>query len=102
LPSTPPTSPLSPYTTLFRSGPKMVLDVPATLERLETLCVPLLGYGCDECPAFYTARGGLVGTVHAGRDELPAAGRAGRRAAPGRSEEHTSELQSLTNLLFRL
>jgi len=40
------------------SGPKMVLDVPATLERLESLCVPVLGYGCDECPAFYTARGG--------------------------------------------
>jgi pseudouridylate synthase len=40
------------------SGPKMVLDVPATLERLESLCVPLLGYGCDECPAFYTARSG--------------------------------------------
>jgi pseudouridine-5'-phosphate glycosidase len=40
------------------SGPKAILDVPATLERLESLCVPLLGYGCDECPAFYTARSG--------------------------------------------
>ena len=40
------------------AGPKLVLDVPATLERLESLCVPVLGYGCDECPAFYTARGG--------------------------------------------
>jgi pseudouridylate synthase len=40
------------------AGPKMVLDVPATLERLESLCVPVLGYGCDECPAFYTASGG--------------------------------------------
>ena len=40
------------------SGPKMILDVPATLERLESLCVPVLGYGCDECPAFYTARSG--------------------------------------------
>lgn len=40
------------------AGPKMVLDVPATLERLESLCVPVLGYGCDECPAFYTVRGG--------------------------------------------
>jgi len=42
------------------SGPKMILDLPATLERLESLCVPLLGYGCDECPAFYTARSGLA------------------------------------------
>lgn len=40
------------------AGPKMVLDVPVTLERLESLCVPVLGYGCDECPAFYTARSG--------------------------------------------
>jgi pseudouridine-5'-phosphate glycosidase len=40
------------------AGPKMVLDVAATLEALESLCVPVLGYGCDECPAFYTARGG--------------------------------------------
>src|SRR5215469_12906712 len=42
------------------AGPKMVLDVPATLERLESLCVPVLGYGCDECPAFYTARSGRL------------------------------------------
>ena len=40
------------------AGPKMVLDVPATLERLESLCVPVLGYGCDECPAFYAAHSG--------------------------------------------
>jgi pseudouridine-5'-phosphate glycosidase len=40
------------------SGPKLVLDVAATLERLESLCVPVLGYGCDECPAFYTAASG--------------------------------------------
>ena len=40
------------------AGPKTVLDVPATLERLESLAIPVLGYGCDECPAFYTARTG--------------------------------------------
>ncbi len=40
------------------AGPKTVLDVPATLERLESLCVPVLGFGCDECPAFYTAHSG--------------------------------------------
>ncbi len=43
---------------VFCSGPKTVLDVAATLERLESLCVPVLGYGCDECPAFYVARSG--------------------------------------------
>src|SRR5262249_62389576 len=34
--------------------------------------------------------------------ELPAAPRSRRRGAPARSEEHTSELQSLTNLVCRL
>ena len=32
--------------------------MPATLERLESLSVPVLGYGCDEFPAFYSARSG--------------------------------------------
>jgi len=41
------------------SGPKLLLDLRATLERLESLGVPVLGYGCDECPAFYTARSGV-------------------------------------------
>jgi pseudouridine-5'-phosphate glycosidase len=36
----------------------MILDVPATLERLESLAVPVLGYECDEFPAFYTRHGG--------------------------------------------
>ncbi|HZU17747.1 MAG TPA: pseudouridine-5'-phosphate glycosidase [Candidatus Dormibacteraeota bacterium] len=43
---------------VFCSGPKTILDVAATLERLESLCVPVLGYGCDQCPAFYVARSG--------------------------------------------
>jgi pseudouridine-5'-phosphate glycosidase len=40
------------------SGIKSLLDVPATLELLETLGVPVLGYGTDELPLFYTASGG--------------------------------------------
>lgn len=43
---------------VFCAGAKMVLDVPATLERLESLAVPVLGYGCDEFPAFYTLHSG--------------------------------------------
>jgi pseudouridine-5'-phosphate glycosidase len=43
---------------VFCSGPKTILDVAATLERLESLCVPVLGYQCDQCPAFYVARSG--------------------------------------------
>jgi pseudouridine-5'-phosphate glycosidase len=42
------------------SGPKAVLDVALTLERLESLSVPVLGYGCDECPAFYSGRSGCA------------------------------------------
>jgi pseudouridine-5'-phosphate glycosidase len=35
------------------AGAKSILDLPRTLELLETLSVPVLGYGCDEFPAFY-------------------------------------------------
>ena len=34
-------------------------DVPATLERLETLGVPLIGYRTGEMPGFFTAETGL-------------------------------------------
>jgi pseudouridine-5'-phosphate glycosidase len=40
------------------SGVKSLLDVPATMEVLETLAVPVLGYRTDELPLFYSARGG--------------------------------------------
>jgi pseudouridine-5'-phosphate glycosidase len=45
--------------TVVCSGAKSVLDLPATREWLETHGVCLLGYGCDEWPAFYTRRSGL-------------------------------------------
>lgn len=35
------------------AGVKSILDVPATLERLETLGVTVLGYGTDTFPGFY-------------------------------------------------
>ena len=40
------------------SGIKSLLDVVATLEALETLGVPVLGYRTGELPLFYSARGG--------------------------------------------
>jgi pseudouridylate synthase len=40
------------------SGAKSLLDVPATVELLETLGVPVLGYRTNELPLFYSARGG--------------------------------------------
>lgn len=41
------------------SGPKSILDLPATFELLETRRVPLIGYGVDELPAFYSTTSGL-------------------------------------------
>jgi len=42
------------------SGAKIVLDLPATREWLETHGVTLLGYKCDELPAFYSRQSGLA------------------------------------------
>jgi len=36
------------------AGCKAILDIPATLEQLETLSVPVYGWQTDSCPAFYT------------------------------------------------
>jgi pseudouridine-5'-phosphate glycosidase len=41
------------------AGAKAILDLPKTLEYLETRGVPVLGYGTDEFPAFYTPSSGL-------------------------------------------
>lgn len=41
------------------AGAKSILDLPATLEYLETAAVPVLGLGTDEFPAFYSASSGL-------------------------------------------
>ena len=41
------------------AGAKLVLDLALTLERLETLGVPVVGYGTDDFPAFYVRSSGL-------------------------------------------
>ena len=41
------------------AGAKAILDLPATLEYLETMSVPVIGYGTDEFPAFYSRNSGL-------------------------------------------
>src|SRR2546423_2452131 len=41
------------------SGAKIVLDLPATREWLETNSVTVVGYQCDEMPAFYSRSSGL-------------------------------------------
>jgi pseudouridine-5'-phosphate glycosidase len=41
------------------AGAKAILDLPATLEYLETMAVPVIGYQTDEFPAFYSRYSGL-------------------------------------------
>jgi len=41
------------------AGAKAILDLPATLEYLETVGVPVVGYRTDEFPAFYSVESGL-------------------------------------------
>jgi pseudouridine-5'-phosphate glycosidase len=69
--------------TVVSAGVKSVLDIPGTLERLETLSIPVLGYGTREFPAFWLRESGYqldfavedaaaVAAVMAARDELGA------------------------------
>jgi pseudouridylate synthase len=41
------------------AGAKAILDLPKTIEMLETLGVPVLGFGTDEFPSFYRRQSGL-------------------------------------------
>jgi pseudouridine-5'-phosphate glycosidase len=45
--------------TVVCAGVKSILDSAATLERLETLSVPVVGYGTDALPGFYVRDAGL-------------------------------------------
>uniref|UniRef100_A0AAU2VXX0 Pseudouridine-5'-phosphate glycosidase n=1 Tax=Streptomyces sp. NBC_00008 TaxID=2903610 RepID=A0AAU2VXX0_9ACTN len=56
--------------TVVCAGVKSILDVPATLQRLETLGVGVLGYGTDRFPGFYLSSSGepVDWTVHSPED----------------------------------
>lgn len=41
------------------AGAKSILDLPATVEKLETLGIPVLGYQTNDFPAFYSTSSGL-------------------------------------------
>jgi pseudouridine-5'-phosphate glycosidase len=67
--------------TVVCAGAKSILDLPLTLEVLETQGVPVLGYGTDTLPAFYSRSSGLpidqrvdtpdqVAAIIAARDRL--------------------------------
>lgn len=91
------------------SGAKIVLDLHATREWLETNGVTVIGYGCDEMPAFYTRRSGLTvdARVESAREvaEIAAARRALETngalliAAPVPSEAEVSD-ELLQNVLY--
>jgi len=55
------------------AGAKAILDLPATLEKLETLGVPVVGYQTDEFPAFYSRTSGLPVSTRADSPEEVAA-----------------------------
>ncbi|MBC7672062.1 MAG: pseudouridine-5'-phosphate glycosidase [Polaromonas sp.] len=55
------------------AGAKSILDLAATLERLETLGVAVVGYGTDELPGFFTRSTGLKLTARADSPEEVAA-----------------------------
>jgi pseudouridylate synthase len=69
--------------TVVSAGVKSVLNIAATLERLETLSIPVVGYGTREFPAFWLRESGFtldfavdgaadVAAVMRARDELGA------------------------------
>ncbi len=55
------------------AGAKSLLDLALTLEQLETRGVPVIGYGTDELPAFYSRSSGLPVDTRADTPEQVAA-----------------------------
>jgi pseudouridine-5'-phosphate glycosidase len=66
--------------TVVCAGVKSLLDLPLTLEQLETRGVPVIGYGTDELPAFYSRESGLRIDARADTPEKVAAIVRARRA----------------------
>ena len=45
------------------AGPKAILDIPKTIEFLETLGVPVISYQSDEIPAFWSRKSGCMPSI---------------------------------------
>jgi len=67
------------------AGAKSILDLPATLERLETLGVPVIGYGTRELPGFFSMNTGLALTASLDTPDQIAAAWLAHRAVGCRS-----------------
>ena len=61
------------------AGAKSILDVPATLERMETLSIPIVGYKTNRFPGFYLADSGFALDYRADSPQQVAAIWAARR-----------------------
>ena len=73
--------------TVVCAGAKSLLDLPLTMEQLETRGVPIIGYGTDELPAFYSRTSGLPVDARADTpEEVAAIVRARRALGPGGGE----------------
>src|SRR5947207_7488724 len=94
----PPRSTLFPYTTLFRSRPDLLFSCLAPLSNASPTPInPAVG-------AIYLNNGTANPFASVAPVDIPAAQFSGygRSVALGRSEEHTSELQSHSDLVCRL
>jgi pseudouridylate synthase len=71
--------------TVVAAGAKSILDLPKTLEVLETLGVPVIAYGQDDFPAFWARSSGLRAPMRADDPETIAAAHLmrGRLGLPG-------------------
>lgn len=65
------------------TGAKSILDLRATLEMLETRRIPVVGYGVDELPAFYSISSGLRLTHRVDGPRAAAEAIRSHRAVPG-------------------
>jgi len=65
------------------SGAKSILDLAATLEMLETRRIPVIGYGVDELPAFYSISSGLPVSHRVDGSVAAATAVRAHRAIPG-------------------
>ncbi|MCC5975970.1 MAG: pseudouridine-5'-phosphate glycosidase [Rubellimicrobium sp.] len=66
--------------TVVSAGAKAILDLPKTFELLETLGVPVIAYGQDEVPAFWSARSGIPAALRMDEPAQIAAGHLMRAA----------------------
>src|SRR5947208_6770499 len=85
MPRPPPRPTLFPYTTLFRSN-------------IQDWCISRQLWWGHQIPAWYDDKGNL----YVARSEDEARAQAAAKGSSGRSEEHTSELQSPDHLVCRL